>query len=221
VNDQKSRVMPEKVIIWGAAGHAKIVCNILRLTGLEVAGFIDDLDPSQRGDSFYGATVLGDASELNALLDLGFRQAIVGFGDNIRRLAAAKVLDSLGFKLISAIHPSATLASDLSIGNGSVFVAGCVVNTSTLIGRCVILNTNATLDHDCIVEDGVHVGPGANIAGHVKIGRGATIGIGATVLDHICIGAGSIIGAGAVVLHDVPENVVAVGVPARVIRQII
>ncbi|MGH7634357.1 MAG: acetyltransferase, partial [Gemmatimonadaceae bacterium] len=82
-----------------------------------------------------------------------------------------------------------------------------------------IVNTAASVDHDCDLADGVHVACGAHLAGHVRVGRGAWIGIGAVVRERVTIGAGAMIGAGAVVVSDVPPGVLAFGVPARVIRE--
>jgi sugar O-acyltransferase (sialic acid O-acetyltransferase NeuD family) len=211
--------MKERVIIWGAGGHARVVADILRLTGFDVAGFIDEVNPSRRGESFCGAMVLGGAAELEAFPAQGVRKVIVAFGDNARRVALGNHLESAGFELIAAIHPSAVIAGDVRIGAGSVIMAGSVINTNTAIGRQVIVNTRAGIDHDCYLAEGVHVGPGANIAGDVRIGRCTWIGIGATIIDHKQSGAGSVVGAGAVVLKDVPEGVVVVGVPARTLKQ--
>src|SRR5207302_8899179 len=157
--------------------------NILRKTGFDVVGFLDETTPDRRGESFCGGTVLGDANQLQKIYESGVRKAIVAFGDNMRRLTAGGLLEERGFELITAIHPSAVIALDTFIGPGSVVAAGTVVSPGTEIGRCGILNTAATVDHDCIVADGAHIGPGAHIAGHVQVGRCAWIGIGATIID--------------------------------------
>jgi acetyltransferase EpsM len=211
---------PGKVIIWGAGGHAKVVADILLRTGFILAGLIDEARPIHRPAMFGGTMVLGGAAELAAAYASGIRQGIVGFGDNTRRLVAGETLVSHGFDLVRAIHPSAVLAMDTTVGAGSMIAAGAVIGPSTVIGRCVIVNTRASVDHDCIVHDGVHVGPGANLAGYVEIGVGAWIGIGATVIDRKRIGAGSIVGAGAVVVTDVPDGVIVMGVPARIARRV-
>src|SRR5947208_417851 len=166
------------VLIWGARGHAKVVADIVRQNRYAVWGFLDDITPDRQGESFCGATVLGNASQLQKIYESGVRKAIVAFGDNTRRLAVGELLEERGFELITAIHPSAVIAPDSVVGSGSVVVAGVVVSPAAVIGRGAILNTAATVGHDCTIADGVHIGPGAHIAGHVRVGRGAWIGIG-------------------------------------------
>ena len=123
-----------------------------------------------------------------------------------------------GFQLIKAIHPSAIIGSDVTVGEGSLVAAGAVINASTKIGKCGIINTCASVDHDCVISDGVHIGPGCRVAGDVTVGKYAWLGIGATVIDKRSIGQGSVVGAGAVVIGDVPDAVVVTGVPARTLR---
>jgi acetyltransferase EpsM len=125
----------------------------------------------------------------------------------------------LGFYLATAIHPRAIVAADVSIGAGTVIVAGSVVNPGAHIGENVIINTCASIDHECIIEDGVHICPGVRLGARVRVGRAAWIGIGATIKDRVHIGPGSLIGVGAVVLSDIPGGVVAYGVPARIVRE--
>ena len=212
--------MLTKIVIWGAAGHAKVVADILRQTEFDVVGFLDDTNPDRRGESFCEATVLGDANQLQKIYESGVRKAIVAFGDNMRRLAVGELLEERGFELITAIHPSAVIAPDSVVGSGSVVVAGVVVSPAAVIGRGAILNTAATVGHDCTIADGAHIGPGVHIAGHVRVGRGAWIGIGATIIDRKRIGAWSIVGAGAVVIEDVPDRVLVAGVPARIVKSV-
>src|SRR2546430_4090754 len=159
--------MLAKIVIWGAAGHAKVVADILRQTGFDVVGFLDDTNPDRRRESFCGATVLGDANQLQKIYESGVRKAIVAFGDNMRRLAVGELLEERGFELITAIHPSAVIAPDSVVGSGSVVVAGVVVSPAAVIGRGAILNTAATVGHDCTIVDGAHIGPGVHIARHV------------------------------------------------------
>ncbi len=212
--------MSKKVFIYGAGGHAKVVAEIARLNQWEVVGFIDGVNPLRKEESFFGSTILGGDEVLEDLMCTGVKHAIVAFGNNRLRVQTAENLAGRGFQLPSAIHPSAIYAGDVEIGDGTVIAAGAVIGPSTSIGRNAIVNTQASLDHECRVCDGAHLGPGAVITGGVVVCECAWIGAGAVISDHKNIGANSIVGAGAVVVKDVPDAVVVVGVPAKVLRQI-
>jgi len=208
----------EKLVIWGTSGHASVVADIIRLRGeYEIVGFIDDVNPRQAGSKFSGAHILGGQEKLEHLRREGIEHIIFGFGDCEARLRLARLVREKGFRLATAIHPSAVVAADAVIGAGTVVAAGAVINPGATIGENAIVNTCASVDHHCRVEDGAHVCPGVRLAGNVVVGRAAWVGIGATVVDRKRIGSRAIIGAGAVVVDDMPDGVVARGVPARVI----
>jgi len=211
--------MKQKLVIWGASGHAMVVADIIRLRGdYEIVGFLDDVNPERHNTEFFGAPVLGGQEQLDILQRKGVKNLILGFGDCQARLRLSELVRAMGFYLPTAIHPQAIVATSVSIGPGTVIAAGAVVNPGSKVGENVIINTCASVDHECVVEDGVHICPGVHLGGRVTVGRGALIGIGATVRDRVRIGASSIIGAGAVVLDDIPDDVVAYGIPAKVIK---
>ncbi|HLF30195.1 MAG TPA: acetyltransferase [Xanthomonadales bacterium] len=118
------------------------------------------------------------------------------------------------------VHPTAELAATAQLGSGVDVGPHVVVGPHTRIGNFVTLNRAATIGHHTALGDFVTVNPGANIAGRCQIGEGVSIGISATVLDGVKVGARSVIGAGALVTDDLPEAVVAFGVPARVMRHV-
>ena len=218
-NQTKSK--KQKVVIWGASGHAMVVADIVQLSKkYELAGFLDDVHADRHGRPFFGSTILGGAGLLEALYKKGVRSILFGFGDCNARLRLAEAARAKGFTLATAVHPGAVIARDAVIGAGTVVCAGAVVNPGTRVGENVILNTSSSVNHECLVEDGVHIGPGVHLGGRVRIGRTTWIGIGATVKDRVVIGAGSIIGCGSLVLKDVPEGSIAYGSPARVVRKV-
>jgi acetyltransferase EpsM len=211
-------VLP-KLFLWGAGGHSRVVADIVRLAGAyQLAGFLDNVNPGRDGEMFCGAPVFGGADGPERLRAAGVTHAISAVGDCAARLRLAEVASGLGFVLAMAIHPRSTLAADVTVGPGTVIAAGAVVNPGANLGAHVIVNTCASVDHDCRVHDGAHIAPGARLAGCVTIGRGTWVGLGALVKENVTIGAGSLVGAGAVVLSDLPDNVLAYGAPARVIR---
>lgn len=208
----------EKVIVWGASGHALVVADILRLMGnYVVVGYVDSVSPHRKGESFGGAIIVGGQEELEELARSGVNKLALGIGDCKARLKIADIALKSGFTLITAMHPTAIVAATAHIGAGSVLCAASVVNPTARLGVAVIVNTCASVDHDCVIGDGVHLSPGVHLAGRVTVGRGTTVGIGSVARDGIRIGEGCIIGAGAVIVSDLPDHVVAYGVPARVI----
>jgi acetyltransferase EpsM len=204
-----------QVVVWGAGGHAKVAAEILRFNQIEVAAFIDDENPPRAGESFCGAKI---SSNADRFYERGIRKAFIAIGDNLARAGKARLAETIGFKLISAVHPSAVISQDVELGRGSIVMAGAVINPGTVLGTNVIVNTLASIDHDCRIGDTVHISPGVHIAGGVTVGHLTWVGIGATIIDNVMVDEEVIVGAGAVVLKNVQPNVVVAGVPARVIR---
>lgn len=194
--------------VFGASGHGKVLYDIARVCAVTVSEFVDD-DLSI--STFCALRVNGPDS-------LSPRDiVIIGIGNNsIRRVVAERVRQK-GVSFSTLIHPRATIAHGVSIGEGSVAMAGAVVNSDTLLGEHVILNTCSSVDHDCEIGDFVHISPGATICGGVTIGQGTHVGAGATVIPGITIGENCTIGAGATVVSDIPSGSTAIGTPARVV----
>ena len=208
----------KRLVIWGASGHAMVVADIIRLRGeFDLIGYIDDLNPAGHNREFAGAPVLGGREQLDGLAGAGVRNLICAVGDCRARLELAALAQSKGFSLATAIHPRAVVAGGVTVGQGTVIAAGAVVNPGSALGENVIINTSASVDHECHLSDGVHLSPGVRLGGGVSVGRGTWVGIGAVVKEKVKIGARAVVGAGAVVLSDIPDAVVAYGVPARVV----
>jgi sugar O-acyltransferase (sialic acid O-acetyltransferase NeuD family) len=201
------------IVIFGCGGHGRVVADTLRVGRAIVAGFLDDRPPA----SFInGIPVLGDSRCLERSDFLMTYAIIVAIGNvRVRRRFATLVLGR-GGNLGTAIHNKAVIAQDVTIGDGSVIMAGAVINTGSRIGRFAIINTGATLDHDNLMEDGVHICPGCHLAGNVTCGADAFVGTGASVIPGVRIGARAVIGAGAAVTSDIPPDALAVGCPAMV-----
>ena len=209
---------PVPVVGLGAGGHAKVVMDILRMSGdWTVVGLLDPKE-SLWGTEVFGVPVRGPDSQLTSLITEGIRHVFIGLGSTgntgpRQRLYEAAI--QAGLDVVAAIHPAATISPSATIGNGPTIMAGAVVNADAKLGANVIVNTGAVVEHDCIIQDHVHVATGANLASTVHVGVGAHIGLGASVRQCVSIGASSVIGAGAAVVKDVPPGVVMVGVPAR------
>jgi sugar O-acyltransferase (sialic acid O-acetyltransferase NeuD family) len=202
------------LVVYGASGHAAVVIDAARRPGQwEVVALV--ADDAKHGDEACGVPVVGGREVLASLRGMGHRHGFVAVGDCLaRRALAASMLDA-GFDLVSIIHPSAVIADDVAIGVGVLVAAGAVINPRSRIGDLAIINTRASVDHDCIVERLAHLSPGVTLGGCATIKEGAWLGIGSTVLDRRTVGEWAVVGAGAVVIHDIPRERTYVGVPAR------
>ena len=206
-----------KVIFLGAGGIAIVAAEIARSRGLEIVGFLDDR-AEKHGTLFCGAPILGNFDMLSELRQ-DVPQAVVAFGNCKGRISVAHKVLSYGFSLPNLIHLSAVISQDASIGQGAIIMPGTVINSGTRIGSNIIVNTAASVDHECSIGDGVHLGPGARLSGLVTIGNATWIGIGSVIRESIHIGNNVLVGAGSLVLKDIPDGVVAYGSPARIIRE--
>lgn len=205
----------EKIVIFGAGGHAKVVIDIIEQQGnYEIAGLLDD-DLKHQGKRFFGYPVLGTRAELPALISAQLRHAIVTIGNNASRADVAAHLDQQGWRFASAVHLRASIGRGVKIGPGCVVMAGCVVNADAYLGAHVIVNTGATVDHDCRIEDAVHIAPGCHLCGSVSVGQGSLLGAGSTVTPGVRIGRNVIVGAGSTVIRDIADAARVSGVPAR------
>lgn len=207
------------VVIAGAGGHAKVICDTLLASGLpayEIIGLLDD-NPQKHGFPVMGYPVVGS---LDTFQPAPGTTLALGIGDNAARAQVGSRAKALGYPLINVVHPSAWIGRHAVLGQGVAIFAQAVVNAEARIGNGVILNTACSVDHECIVEDYAHVAPGARLAGSVRLGPGVLVGVGAIIVPGLSIGANAIVGAGAVVIHDLPPGCVAVGNPARIIKSV-
>jgi sugar O-acyltransferase (sialic acid O-acetyltransferase NeuD family) len=203
--------MEEHVIVIGAGGHAKVVISTLLASGIKIDKIFDD-NPEKWGSRVFDIEVTGPLSNINSDRTT---PAITAIGDNKTRKDVVRRFARLQWKTV--VHPTAYVHPTVHLGKGTVVFAKAVIQPDTKIGDHCIINTGSTIDHDCLIGNYVHISPGTNLAGEVQLGDGAFCGIGSKVINGIRIGKWATIGAGGVVIHDLPEDSLAVGVPARVI----
>jgi sugar O-acyltransferase (sialic acid O-acetyltransferase NeuD family) len=212
----------KRMIFWGATGQAKVLRECMGESGLELVAVFDRQPglsspfadvPIHVGRTGFESWLADQASPE----EIGFMVAIGG--DRGRdRVEIQAYLASFRLTPLIATHRTAFVAASASIGAGSQVLAHASVCVDVVIGDACVINTAAVVDHECQLADGVHIAPGARLAGCVEVGRYATIGVGATVLPRLAIGEGAVVGAGAVVTHDVPASTTVVGNPAGVLK---
>lgn len=197
------------IYLYGASGHAKVIVDILKSTNKRIAGVFDD-DTSLK--KFLDLKVLG---LFDYSLFTNDSKLIISIGDNLIRKSIA---NKLNINYHTAVHKSTVVSNSASIGFGSVVMANCVINSNAVVGNHCIINSSSVIEHDCTLDDFVHISPNATLTGNIHVGEGSHIGAGVTILPNLSIGKWCKIGAGAVVLNDLPDNCVAVGNPAKIIK---
>lgn len=203
--------MNKQLIIIGASGHGKVVGDIAtKMNQWDQINFLDERDSIA---DFSGHHVIGKTHDAKAwCAEADF---FIAVGDNSLREKLQEEFELNGYSIATLIHPSAVIGDEVEIGSGTVVMAGVVINSSSKIGKGCILNTSCSIDHDNVLEDYVHVSPGAHLAGTVHIGRKNWIGIGSIIINNVSICEGCKIGAGAVIVRNINEAGTYVGVPAK------
>ncbi|ULM95691.1 acetyltransferase [Peribacillus frigoritolerans] len=203
--------MKNKLLIIGASGHGKVVADIaLKMNKWASIAFLDD-DASIK--TSMGIEVIGKSAE--ASTHINDYDIFVGIGNNSTREKIQEKLESKGANIPTLIHPSAVIGEQVKLAYGTAVMAGVVINCCTRIGKGCIINTGATIDHDNLIEDFVHISPGAHLAGTVKVGHRSWLGVGSIVSNNINITSSCNVGAGAVVVKDITESGIYIGIPAR------
>lgn len=216
--------MSERFLVWGAGGHGKVVADLVREAGHEVAGFADR-DPVKEGEAVEpgGARVVLSEGSLLLLLTghdampCGATAIALAVGENAARLRCLERLGAVPAPPL--VHPRASVSRAARLGRGTVVFAGAVVNADAVLHEAVIVNSGAVVEHDCDVAAGAHIAPGAVLTGGVRVGRRALVGARAVVTPNVVVGDDALVGAGAVVVRDVPDGATVAGVPARTLRK--
>ena len=208
------------VIIFGAGGHAQVVADILfRMYetdgSVRPIGYLDD-DQTLWGRRFLDLPVMGSTLDLK---NIPHHAVVIAIGNNRIRKRFAYSLTQMGEQFVTASHPTAIIAPDVTIKPGTMICAGVIINTGSMIGGHVILNTGSAIDHHNFIHSYSHIAPGVHLGGQVIVEDGAFVGLGASVIPRVNIGAWSMVGSGAVVISDIPAGVTAVGVPAKPLRR--
>jgi sugar O-acyltransferase (sialic acid O-acetyltransferase NeuD family) len=212
---------PSEMILWGGAGQAKVLDPIIRHFGARVVAvfndFADAIPPLAGVPMYLGPEGFRRWLGARAPGRLGFAVAI-GNPHGRVRLRLHDFLVEAGLEPVTIVHPTAWIAPGVELGAGCQVMAGAVIQPEARLGRQVIVNTRASVDHEDVLEDGVEIAPGATLCGSVRVGVNGWICAGAVVKPFVTIGADAVVGAGAAVIRDVPAGATVVGVPARVIR---
>jgi sugar O-acyltransferase (sialic acid O-acetyltransferase NeuD family) len=206
--------LKKPVAIIGYSGHAYVIIDIFLNAGRLVTAYCDAEEKTRNP---YHLQYLGRESEVfNKLKKFDFFACI---GHNGIRQKVHLQMAELLHNPINAIHPSAVISSSVKMQDGIMIAANATINPLAELGRGVICNTSSSIDHECLIGDFAHIGPGAVLCGNVIVGKGTFVGANAVIRQGITIGNNVMIGAGAVIVKDLPDNVVVVGNPQKVLEK--
>lgn len=200
-----------KVALLGCSGHSYVVADALISSGYELIGYYNKvIDTNFRLNLPY----LGFEKNSDFIKNVKDTLLFPAIGDNLKRRNVLEYLLFNKLSVIQAIHYKSNIALNCEIENGTLVCQGANINSFSKIGKGVIINTSSIIEHECIINNYVHIAPGAVLAGNVTIGENSFVGANAVIKQGIKIGENVIIGAGAVVVKNVPDNITLVGNPA-------
>jgi sugar O-acyltransferase (sialic acid O-acetyltransferase NeuD family) len=210
----------EKIVIFGASGHAKVCIDIFeRLGGHEIIGLLDA--KKAKGLTVFERPILGGMDKISDLIkhypSLKF---FVAIGDNWSRFQVVRGIMKIHPKatFINAIHPNAIIGKGVKLGHGVMIMAGSIVNADSSLEDFTIVNTKSSVGHESILKKFSSLAPNCTLAGNVEVGKYSAISLSTTISNGRKIGDHSVIGAGSVLIKDAQELAVYYGVPAKFIR---
>lgn len=216
-NDGSTAKPMKRLLIWGAGDQGIVTLDCA--LAMNRYGRIDFMELKEKGHRPIPGYRIRREDDALAEIMKSYDEVIVATGNNELREKKISRLISLGIPMAVIIHPTAVISPLSRIAQGCTIHPAAVINAYASIGTGCIINTQADIEHDCVVEDYVNVCPKVSMAGHTVVGRKTFLGIGCTIIDGIRIGREVTVGAGAVVIRDVPDHGAVAGVPAKEIRR--
>lgn len=203
----------KKIIIIGAGEQGRVILDYLReIENYEVVGFLDD---NREGET-NGIPIIGKINNAQYKIEFSY---FVAFGDNALRKKIIEEIEKQRGKLETIIHPTAIISKSVLIGEGTSIGVGAIICNDSKIGRGVIIDTGVIIEHDNEIGNYVNISPGSKTMGGVKIRDYTWISGGVIIRENLNIGKNSVVGLGSIVTKNIPDNVVAYGVPAKVMRE--
>lgn len=202
----------KNLILFGYSGHAMVVEESAKRSGLTVSGYFDK-EAKDTDLSYMGNETDSDLSELKSDYSV-----FASIGSNEIRASLFRLFEENSLQIATIIDPSAIISDGTPIGTGTLIAPGAIINPGSSIGKGCIINSGAIVEHECIVGDFSHIAPGAILCGNIRIGNNTFVGAGSVVKEGLSIGNNVVIGAGSVVLHNIPDNETWVGNPSKKIK---
>lgn len=209
--------MKKQLIMIGNGSVAKMAKEIVELTGVyEITAILDDkYEASYYDEQGIHVGPLAGSKALLKAADAFF----IAVGSNEVRQEIFETLNQPAERFPNLIHPAAIISPNAKLGYGNFVMAGAVINVDATVKNQCIVNSGCIIGHDAILENFSQTSPGTVITGYVYIDEGVNIGANVTVIPSVEIGAWAVIGAGSTVIRNVEANTIAVGSPAKFLKE--
>ena len=211
--------MDNIVLICGGAQVQNVIDIIEKEDKYKIVGIIDSVQ--RIGRKLFGYPVIGRQENIHKLSqEFNFMGGIITIGDNGTRMVIREQVDQLFPKLewVNAIHPSVIIGKNVFMGSGIIIMAGVIINSNAELGEFSNYFTGAQIEHDCKIGDYASISAGTVLGGHVKVGELSAITLNCTIIDRLTIGDNTVVGSASLVTKDIPDNVLAYGNPAKIIK---
>lgn len=209
----------KKLIIIGSGGFGREVLWNAQCAGIYDRFLFVTNAVEEHGAEICGVPVIGDLDAIAAQYEPDNTELIIAIGSpQARRRIVAKLGGAYRFGKV--ISPDARMSKYVEIGEGSVICCYSILTTQITVGRHSIVNQNISIGHDTVIEDFVTIAPNCAISGYTLLKEACELGSSVVTIPHAVVGRNSVVGAGAVVTKPIPDNVVAVGTPAKPIKEL-
>ena len=194
------------IVIFGAGGHASVLIEILVLNQCNVLAIVDP--KAEESETHFSFPVISFDEFLSTYKsdDIDLVNGIGKMPNSSSRQDLAIELRDLGYKFKTVIHPAATIAMNVDIGEGAQIMAGVVIQPNVRIGKDTIINTSCSIDHDCKIGSSCHIAPGVVLSGGVVISDSCFIGTGSVIINDISIGKGVVTAGGSTIYENLPND---------------
>jgi sugar O-acyltransferase (sialic acid O-acetyltransferase NeuD family) len=210
----------KNIVLIGGGNQAHYTIDIIEKEGkYNIVGIIDSIH--EVDSDRFGYKILGRQENISQLIEeYNIEGGVISIGDNWSRYYVYNQILELvpTFTFVNAIHPSVIIGNNVKLGVGIVAMAGCIFNPKSQIGNFTFFATGAQVEHDCQIGDFSSISAGSITGGYVKLGKFSAITLGVTVIDRLEIGKNTVVGSGSLVTKSLPDNVLAYGSPAKVMR---